>query len=164
MEDCVGHLVNLVPIRFDFSSKPSFRELCRTTNTVVLDARENAWVGLAKIVKDLKIARDPARVPLVPVTFTHVQKYAPGKIGFGFVRRGLRAESSNLRDLEVNLNAIESHEGLLFQAMPIPTCTVTMADVALAGAGDAASCGVRVGGYVRRSLTAVVGIRSGAGP
>ena len=116
MEDCVGHLVNLVPIRFDFSNKPSFRELCRTTNTAVLDARENAWVSFGEIVKDLKIARDPARVPLVPVIFTHVQKYAPGKIAFGSCAVDYELNPRVSETFEVNLNAIESHEGLRFQA------------------------------------------------
>jgi amino acid adenylation domain-containing protein len=116
MEDCVGHLVNLVPIRFDFSNKPSFRELCRTTNAAVLDARENAWVSFGEIIKDLKIARDPARVPLVPVTFTHVQKYAPGKIAFGSCTVDYELNPRTSETFEVNLNAIESQEGLHFQA------------------------------------------------
>jgi amino acid adenylation domain-containing protein len=116
MEDCVGHLVNLVPIRFDFSNKPSFRELCRTTNTALLDARENAWVSFGEIVKDLKIARDPARVPLVPVIFTHVQKYAPGKLAFGSCAVDYELNPRVSETFEVNLNAIEAHDGLCFQA------------------------------------------------
>ena len=116
MEDCVGHLVNMAPIRFDFSDKPGFRVLCRATNTKVLDARENAWVGFGEIVKDLKIARDPARVPLVPVTFTHVQKYAPGKISFGSCGVDYDLNPRASETFEVSLNAIESRDGLCFHA------------------------------------------------
>ncbi|HEY8922775.1 MAG TPA: amino acid adenylation domain-containing protein [Polyangia bacterium] len=116
MEDCVGHLVNFVPVRFDFSSPMTFAECCRKISTAVLDAREHAFISFGEIVRELKVPRDPARVPLVAATFTHVQKYAPGKLVFANAEVDYHLNARSFETFELTLNAVEAHDGLLLKA------------------------------------------------
>jgi amino acid adenylation domain-containing protein len=116
MEECVGHLVNLVPVRFRFEPELSFLDLCRRTNTAVLDARENAAVGFGEIVADLAVPRDPARVPLIATVLTHAQKYAPGKVVFTDCSVEYHLNSRCFETFELNLTAIESRDKLELKA------------------------------------------------
>jgi amino acid adenylation domain-containing protein len=116
MEDCVGHLVNLVPVRCQVKTGLSFLELCRASHVAVLDARENASVGFSEIVVDLQVRRDSARVPLIAVIVTHAQKYAPEKLSFPGCSLEYHLNGRRFETFELNLNLIESHEGLQIKA------------------------------------------------
>ncbi|MGA2447886.1 MAG: amino acid adenylation domain-containing protein [Polyangiaceae bacterium] len=82
MEDCVGHLATIAPIRYRFDARQTFRDLCRVSQETLLDAREHAALSLGELIAELRVPRDPARAPLVQATFTHIQKYAPGRLAF----------------------------------------------------------------------------------
>jgi len=116
MEDCVGHLVNLVPVRLRFSDGISFLDVCRQAENTLLDARENAHLGFGEIVKDLRIPRDPSRVPLVTAIFTHVQRYAAGKLVFAGCDVAYDLNPRAAETFELSLNAIEEKTGLTFHA------------------------------------------------
>lgn len=112
MEDCVGHLVNLVPVRSRVEPGLSFLDLCRAIHTAVLDARENASVSFGEIVAHLAVPHDPSRVPLIAATFTHAQRYAPGKLVFAGCSVEYHLNPRCFETFEFDLNAIESREGL----------------------------------------------------
>jgi non-ribosomal peptide synthetase component F len=116
MEDCVGDLVNMVPIRFAVDPGLSFLGLCAAANEAVMDARENASVGFADIVAGIGVPRDPSRVPLVAAVFTHVQRYAPEKLRFGALSVEYRLAARSSEAFELNFNAIESKDGIELQA------------------------------------------------
>lgn len=116
MEECVGNLVNLVPVRVRFSEDTSFEELCRISNSAVLDARENASVGFGEIIAATNLPRDPSRVPLVAAIFTHVQKFASNKLVFGDLTVDYRLNQRNFETFEFNLTIIEDGESLLLRA------------------------------------------------
>jgi amino acid adenylation domain-containing protein len=112
MEDCVGQLVNLVPVRCRTDGAAAFLELCAATHAAVLEAREHGMATFGEIVADLGVPRDPARVPLVSVLFTHVQKYPSGKLPFAGCSVAYRLCPRSSEAFELNLNGIESAEGL----------------------------------------------------
>jgi amino acid adenylation domain-containing protein len=112
MEDCVGHLVNMVPVRFRFDPKASFATLCRVAHASVLDAREHAAVSFGELVAELGVRRDPSRVPLIAATFTHVQKYGPGKLTFAGCSVDYHLRPREFETFELDLNAIEGQDGL----------------------------------------------------
>ena len=116
MEDCVGHLVNLVPVRFRCEPGLPFRDLCRATHATVLDARENATISFGEIVADLAVPRDPSRVPLIAAVLTHIQKYAPGKLVFADCSAEYQLNARRFETFELCLNAIEAREGLQLKA------------------------------------------------
>jgi thioesterase domain-containing protein/acyl carrier protein len=115
MEDCVGYLVNMVPIRCRVSGRMSFRELCHALNSTALDARENASVGFGEIVAELGLQRDPAHVPLIAAAFTHVQKYAPNKLVFADASVDYEWNPRSFDIFELNLNVFEARDGILFK-------------------------------------------------
>lgn len=116
MEDCVGHLVSLVPVRLRLDSESSFMALCQSANNAMLDARENAAIGFGEILADLGVPRDSSRVPLVTTMFTHVQKYAPGKLSFGDCAVDYELRPRAFETFELNLIAIESQDSITFKA------------------------------------------------
>lgn len=116
MEDCVGLLVNLVPVRCRMKHGLSFLEFCRSNHSAVLDARENAAISFGEIVDDLHVPRDPARVPLVSAVLTHVQKYAPGRLTFTGCSSEYHLNARRFETFELHINLVESHEGLQVMA------------------------------------------------
>ncbi len=112
MEDCVGNLATIVPVRCRFDAGQTFRSLCRATHEAILDAREHAAMSFGELVADLHVPRDAARVPLIPVIFTHVQKYAPGKLVFGSSAVDYQLSPRAFDRFELDMSALESHDAL----------------------------------------------------
>ncbi|TWT93637.1 non-ribosomal peptide synthetase [Neorhodopirellula pilleata] len=65
----VGHCVNLLPIRSHVSLQDSFDYFMKSTQTAVLDAYDHQQCTLGRIVRELRMPRDPSRLPLVEVNF-----------------------------------------------------------------------------------------------
>ncbi len=65
----VGHCVNLLPLRSTPSGDISFIDYLRQRRAEVLDAYDHQLYTFGSLLKKLNIARDPSRVPLVPVMF-----------------------------------------------------------------------------------------------
>ncbi len=116
MEDCVGRLVNLTPIRSRFRPDLTFLELCRATQTAILDARENASISFGEIVSEIGIPLVPGRVPFLAAIFTHAQRYAPGRLVFADCSVQYHLNTRSSETFELNINAIESHNTLQFKA------------------------------------------------
>ncbi len=112
MEDCVGCLVTVVPLRLRVDPQQSFQDLCRATHTSVLDAREHALTGFGEIAAALAMPPDPVRLPPLAVTFTHVQKYGPGKLPFAGCSVGYYMNPRAFELCELDLNVIESEDAL----------------------------------------------------
>ena len=112
MEDCVGHMVDMVPVRFRVDPERPFLDLCRTTSASLLDAREHAAVSFGEIVADIAVQRDPSRVPLIAATFTHVQRLEPGKLSFAGCTVDYHLNPRAFETFEIALNAVEGPDGL----------------------------------------------------
>ncbi|TWT82112.1 Dimodular nonribosomal peptide synthase [Planctomycetes bacterium CA13] len=65
----VGHCVNLLPIRSQIKLDDSFDRFLVATQTQVLDGFDHQQCTLGKIVRELRIPRDPSRLPLVEINF-----------------------------------------------------------------------------------------------
>ncbi|GAB3992312.1 hypothetical protein GCM10028807_25120 [Spirosoma daeguense] len=65
----VGHCVNLLPLRSFPRSEQSFLQYLKQRKEDVLDAYEHQRLTFSTLLNKLAIARDPSRVPLVPVIF-----------------------------------------------------------------------------------------------
>lgn len=68
-EGLVGHCVNLLPIRLAADMDEDAGALVRNASTALLDGFEHSKMTFGSLLKRLQIARDPSRVPLVPVMF-----------------------------------------------------------------------------------------------
>jgi amino acid adenylation domain-containing protein len=80
-EGVVGYFVNVLPLRADLSGDPSFRKLARRASSTVLGAFEHQDFPFALLVERLNPERDPARPPLVQVTFAVQKAHRPGESG-----------------------------------------------------------------------------------
>jgi len=65
----VGHCVNLLALRSFPKGDISFKTYLKQRRTEVLDAYDHQLYTFGSLLKKLNIARDPSRVPLVPVMF-----------------------------------------------------------------------------------------------
>ncbi|GAB3718226.1 hypothetical protein GCM10027592_60940 [Spirosoma flavus] len=65
----VGHCVNLLPLRSFPQPEQSFLQFLKARKEAVLDAYEHQRLTFSSLLNKLAIARDPSRVPLVPVIF-----------------------------------------------------------------------------------------------
>jgi len=115
MEDCVGHLASMVPVRCQIDPGRPFAEFCREVSSRLLDAREHASVGFGEIVAQLGGSRDPSRVPLVAAVITHVQRYRADQLDFAGCAVDYHLSPRSAEVFELNLNVIEAADSLTFK-------------------------------------------------
>ncbi len=82
MPGLVGHCVNTLPLRVAVDSKQPFSALMRQSSTTVLDAFDHQSLTYGALLKQLPVARDPSRLPLVSVLFNVDQDAAPTQSRF----------------------------------------------------------------------------------
>ena len=68
-DQLVGHCVNLLPLRTKIDRSAPASALLKQTTTAVLDAYDHQECTFGGILRQLKIPRDPSRLPLVEVNF-----------------------------------------------------------------------------------------------
>ena len=116
MADCVGQFTDLVPIRFAFTSEVTFLQLCQNTNLAVREAQAHSTAGFSQLVTELNVQRDPARIPLVSVTYAHTVKPVADKIRFRDCTIEYEINPHGFEIFEFSLNVIESSERVAFSA------------------------------------------------
>lgn len=82
----IGYCINTLPIRSEIDPNQSFGEYLRSIRWNVLDAYDHQNYPLYRLVKDLRLIRDPSRHPLVSVSFNM------DRIGAKMELVGLRTE------------------------------------------------------------------------
>lgn len=70
LEHIVGFFVNLLPIRVDISSEPTFKELICTVNDLLITASENQDLPFEELVNALKVERLASITPIFQTIFT----------------------------------------------------------------------------------------------
>ncbi len=70
MNCLIGHCVNLLPLRSNLESDISFIDYLNTRKLELFDAYDNQQLSFGHLLQNLNVARDPSRIPLVPVAFS----------------------------------------------------------------------------------------------
>ncbi|HVM89005.1 MAG TPA: amino acid adenylation domain-containing protein [Puia sp.] len=65
----VGHCVNLLPVRSKLVNESTFLDYLKSRKNAILDAYDHSQLTFGALLKQLNIARDNSRIPLVPVSF-----------------------------------------------------------------------------------------------
>jgi non-ribosomal peptide synthetase component F len=65
----IGYCINTLPIRSRMNEEQSFADYLKSIRGQVLDAYEHQNYSLYRLVKDLRLVRDPSRHPLVSISF-----------------------------------------------------------------------------------------------
>ncbi|MCO4821682.1 MAG: amino acid adenylation domain-containing protein [Flavobacteriaceae bacterium] len=65
----IGHCVNILPLRSQIASDISFKEYLTQRKNALFDAYDHQQLSFSELLQNLRIQRDPSRVPLIPVLF-----------------------------------------------------------------------------------------------
>jgi acyl transferase domain-containing protein/glutamate-1-semialdehyde aminotransferase len=65
----IGYCINTLPIRSRMNEDQSFADYIKVIRRNVLDAYEHQHYSLYRLVKDLRLVRDPSRHPMISITF-----------------------------------------------------------------------------------------------
>lgn len=115
LEDAVGHLVSVVPVRVRISADSSFADVCRHCHVAILNASENTAVGIEDLADELALGRDSTRAPLA-AQFTYVREYAPGELRFVGNDVAYRMTPRRATLFELELSVVEANDRLDFAA------------------------------------------------
>ncbi|GAB2536855.1 hypothetical protein GCM10027085_29360 [Spirosoma aerophilum] len=109
----VGHCVNLLPLRSFPQAQKSFLQYLLQRKEEILDAFDHQELTFSSLLKKLPVARDPARVPMVPVLFNVDMGLGDG-ISFEGLDFRLISNPKKFGTVELFLNITGSaHEGSL---------------------------------------------------
>jgi thioesterase domain-containing protein len=116
MEDSVGHLARLVVTRHILDARQAFVAVARATFGGILDARENAHAGLSDIAAELAKRAPGAPPPRLAGSFSHIQKYAAGKLSFGECRVDYAPLPRAHERQPVHIDAFDAHDVIVLHA------------------------------------------------
>jgi non-ribosomal peptide synthetase component F len=107
VKEAVGYCINMLPIRSQLTSNPTFIEYLRTARRSLLHGYEHQNYSPSRLIEKLNVIWDPSRSPLFSVTFNF------DKSGSGLLMEGLdvqvvqNAGSSARFDLCLIFNEID---------------------------------------------------------
>ncbi len=110
----VGHCVNLLPIRSRITGSPPFAHYLATTKLTVLEAFEHQRYPFDALVKQLKLTRDPSRLPFVTAFFNLDQAGAPPEFADLLVE--VVTNPPGAIEFDIKLNVTEINGELLLEA------------------------------------------------
>jgi len=110
----VGHCVNLLPLRSNPEKEISFIEYLKKRKPAVFDAYEHQQLTFGSILKKLKIARDPSRIPLVPVVF-NIDMGMDDKVDFHLLKHQLSSNPRAFENFELFLNISGSNDSITLE-------------------------------------------------
>ena len=105
----IGHCVNLLALRSYPVGDISFKSYLKQRSTDVLDAYDHQLYTFGSLLKKLNIARDPSRVPLVPVMF-NIDMGLDDDVEFHGLQHKLISSPREYENFELFLN-IAGHGG-----------------------------------------------------
>ncbi len=110
----VGHCVSLLPLRSVHLANESFTTYLKKRRPQLLDCLEHQQITFGSLLRKLRLPRDPARVPLVPVVFNVDMGLADGVDFFG-LKQTLSSNPRQYENFELSLNATGSEQSLVLE-------------------------------------------------
>jgi amino acid adenylation domain-containing protein len=107
----VGHCVNFLPVRGNLTGDPSMGEFLVQIKRTLLDAYEHQNYTYGRLIRQLKIQRDPARLPLMEVQFNLERLGAA--MNFSGLEVAVDPNPKTFVNQDLFLNVIESDDGLV---------------------------------------------------
>lgn len=110
----VGHCVNLLPIRSILTEELSFLDFLKLCKKRTLDAYDHQQLTFGSLLKQLSVARNVSRVPLVPVIF-NIDLNMDDGVSFWGLEHQLSSNPKEYGGFELFLNASGSEKALTFE-------------------------------------------------
>nr|WP_246373179.1 non-ribosomal peptide synthetase [Lysobacter spongiae] len=105
----VGHCVNLLPLRFAIAPEAPFEALLGSAQGVLLDALDHQRYTFGTLLQRLRLARDPARLPLVSVMFNIDQALDQESNRFPGLGLEFDCNPRSHENFELSINAVQAH-------------------------------------------------------
>jgi len=116
MKQLIGDCANLLPLRSKITSDISFLDYLKQRNTQLFDAYEHQQVTFGHLIKSFPIARDPSRIPLVPVILTvDLSRTIEDDFSFSGLTHSLKPNPREFGTFEIQLHIFRAKEGPSFQ-------------------------------------------------
>lgn len=109
-----GHCVNLLPIKSVLNEASTFNIYLKQRKTEILNALEHQQFSLGSLLKILPIARNPARIPLVPIVFNMDMNMDEG-VNFKGLTHRLHSNPRAFETFEIFVNASGSEQDLTLE-------------------------------------------------
>lgn len=110
----IGHCVNLLPLRSKLDLDLSFTDYLKQRKSQLFDAYEHQQFSFGQLLQKLSIARDPSRVPLVPVVF-NIDMGMSSAVSFLGLEYELKSNPRAYEPFEIFLNATGSEDDLVLE-------------------------------------------------
>ena len=110
----VGHCVNLLPLRSKIDLDKTFSEYLKVRKLSLFDAFDHQQLSFGQLLQKLAIARDPSRVPLVPVVF-NIDMGMSNLVSFKDLSFKLRCNPRTYETFEIFLNASGSEDDFILE-------------------------------------------------
>jgi len=108
----VGHCVNVLPMRARIDDGATFGSVLGDVRNELLDAFEHQRYTLGSLLARLSLARDPSRLPLVPVLFNLDAQLDESTVQFPGLRFDVQAVPREYENFELFVNAVQVDGGL----------------------------------------------------
>ena len=69
MNYLIGHCANLLPLRTMINPKLSFTDYLKKRKSELFDFYDHSQLTFGQLLQKLNVARDPSRIPLIPIAF-----------------------------------------------------------------------------------------------
>jgi amino acid adenylation domain-containing protein len=107
LEDCVGYLVNALPLRTRIEHGQSFSDLLTKIDATVRGALSHQEFPFARMVRDLDVARDPTRSPIFQVMFAMERSAVIDSHGLAVTLLNTEGASISIRDFKIDVVAVK---------------------------------------------------------
>jgi len=106
----VGHCVNFLPLRTRVKEDQAASDLLQQTKRKLLDAYEHQGYTYGTLIRNLKLRRDPSRLPLVEVQF-NLEKVG-ARLDYSSLQVEVDPNGKSAVNFDIFLNIVESDKGL----------------------------------------------------
>ncbi len=116
MKQLIGDCVNLLPLRSKISPDISFLDYLKQRNVQLFDAYDHQQVSFGHLLKSFPIARDPSRIPLVPVILTvDLNRTIEEDFSFTELTHSFKPNPREFGTFEIQLHIFRAKSGPSFQ-------------------------------------------------
>lgn len=116
MNHMIGDCANLLPLRSKINTNISYLEYLKQRNPQLLEAYIHHQVSFGHLLQKLAIARDPSRIPMVPVTLTvDLNRDMESEFSFIGLTHEFKINPRKFASFEVQLHVCMSKNSHTFQ-------------------------------------------------
>ncbi|MEI6278563.1 MAG: amino acid adenylation domain-containing protein [Verrucomicrobiae bacterium] len=110
-DELVGHCLNFLPLRLRCAEDATFASFSKDVRRVVLDAYEHQSFTFGSLVKELKLPRDPSRLPLVSAMF-NIDRSGFDRLRFDGLTFRVKSNPKQFVNFDIFFNVVQSDADL----------------------------------------------------